>query len=583
MSVGQLEFHPRKTLRVSQEDTYRFVFTVGSRPLRRGAVLTVAFGHGTTPGSWTAPQIVDPFAPGFSSVSCSANARLELSIGTTTVLRPKPSGESRPINLVFQRRQSKYQFTVRLADGQLTSGDRVTIEYGAGPGKARAPLFSAPIQEILCRLDPDGTGKWLEVPAPTLTIHPGAAASLEVAAPSTATDDRYCSLVIAALDEFGNLLTDYEGELCLRGTAPLPDLPERVRFDRGSGGCIRVPFSAPEAAGRPLFIVAADEERNVSGWSNPIMPRRLDGRHLFWGEIHAHTQLSDGERTTDDLYTYARDVAGLDFAGQGDHIDCFTRAEDKSAWLAIGDACRKYNDPGKFATLLGFEANMTRRTPHVTDPEKKVPRLYGSFDHYDLNVYFPGDEADIPFPAYPTLYTEEMLEFYRSTECIKIIHHSASSFQGVDWRYLEFAPDLVEICSKWGRQSGLTAVFAEELERGSIYRALKERRCYATTGARIMLDFKVDAASMGQMISTHTPRAISVDVHAEAPIRSIEVIKNNRLFAAMMGSHWAPRMKSEQLVIADEEPPSAEDFYYVRVTQTDGHRAWSSPIWVREP
>jgi len=88
---------------------------------------------------------------------------------------------------------------------------------------------------------------------------------------------------------------------------------------------------------------------------------------------------------------------------------------------------------------------------------------------------------------------------------------------------------------------------------------------------------------MGQMISTHTPRAISVDVHAEAPIRSIEVIKNNRLFAAMMGSHWAPRMKSEQLVIADEEPPSAEDFYYVRVTQTDGHRAWSSPIWVREP
>jgi hypothetical protein len=275
----------------------------------------------------------------------------------------------------------------------------------------------------------------------------------------------------------------------------------------------------------------------------------------------------------------------------------------------------------------------------VTDPEKKVPALFGSFDHYDLNIYFPGDEADIPFPAYPTLYTDEMLGFYEATECVKIVHHSATSFQGIAWKHLDFEPDLVEVCSKWGvseyfgnpspvvtqqegrfvqdalaagmklgftggsdshtarpgggveepwnfltyRQSGLTAVFAEELNRGSIYEALKQRRCYATTGARIILDFKIDGASMGQEITTHTPRSISVDVHGEAPLESIEVIKNNRLFAAMMGRHWANRVKSEKLVIADDESPSGEDFYYVRVTQVDGHRAWSSPIWVREP
>jgi hypothetical protein len=30
----------------------------------------------------------------------------------------------------------------------------------------------------------------------------------------------------------------------------------------------------------------------------------------------------------------------------------------------------------------------------------------------------------------------------------------------------------------------------------------------------------------------------------------------------------------------DIEPPEGENYYYVRVQQTDGQLAWSSPIWV---
>jgi len=637
MSHGKLEFHPAGGLRVGQEDAYRFVFTVCERDLGAGAVLTIAFGHGTTLSSWTPPQTVDPLAPGFSTVSSSGDARLELSVSVVGVKRPTPSGESRRLNFTFHGRKSMYQFTIRVAEGSVKCGERIIVTYGDGPAKARAPLFVPEDHEVICGVDPEGTGEWTPVSAPTIPIAPGEAARLKLAAPSTFAGDRYGSLVIAAFDEFGNLVSDYRGELELRSSIGFSGLPERVRME--SGGYVRVPFGAPDSGGGPSYIVATDRSLDISGWSNPIVLSRIDGKHILWGEIHAHTHLSDGERSTDGLYTYARDVMGLDFAGQGDHIDCFTRAEDKNGWLAIQDACKKYYQPGKFATLLGFEANMTRRTPHVTDSDKKVPSLFGSFDHYDLNIYFPGDEADIPFPAYPTLYTDEMLGFYEATECVKIVHHSASSFQGIAWKHLDFEPDLVEICSKWGvseyfgnpspvvtqqegrfvqdalaagmklgftggsdshtarpgggveepwnfltyRQGGLTAVFAEEPNRGAIYEALKRRRCYATTGARIILDFKIDGASMGQEITTHTPRSISVDVHGEAPIESIEVIKNNRLFAAMMGRHWANKVKSEKLVMADDEPPSGEDFYYVRVTQVDGHRAWSSPIWVREP
>ena len=34
------------------------------------------------------------------------------------------------------------------------------------------------------------------------------------------------------------------------------------------------------------------------------------------------------------------------------------------------------------------------------------------------------------------------------------------------------------------------------------------------------------------------------------------------------------------IVIADDNPPAGETYYYVRVFQSDGHMAWSSPIWV---
>ena len=31
----------------------------------------------------------------------------------------------------------------------------------------------------------------------------------------------------------------------------------------------------------------------------------------------------------------------------------------------------------------------------------------------------------------------------------------------------------------------------------------------------------------------------------------------------------------------DNQPAPGENYYYVRVIQTDGELAWSSPIWVR--
>ena len=40
---------------------------------------------------------------------------------------------------------------------------------------------------------------------------------------------------------------------------------------------------------------------------------------IFWGDVHGHTSHSDGKGSLDDYFTYARDVAKLDFVIVTDH------------------------------------------------------------------------------------------------------------------------------------------------------------------------------------------------------------------------------------------------------------------------
>ena len=58
-------------------------------------------------------------------------------------------------------------------------------------------------------------------------------------------------------------------------------------------------------------------------------------------------------------------------------------------------------------------------------------------------------------------------------------------------------------------------------------------------------------------------------------LRQIDVIRNNRFI-----HNLAPMEREVSFTFADNQPPSGETYYYVRVIQADDQMAWSSPIWV---
>jgi hypothetical protein len=124
----------------------------------------------------------------------------------------------------------------------------------------------------------------------------------------------------------------------------------------------------------------------------------------------------------------------------------------------------------------------------------------------------------------------------------------------------------------WG---GLTAVFAKTLSREDVFDALYNRRCYGTTGARILLEFSINGNIMGAELKTSTIPQIFVKVAGTQPIVKIDLIRNNKTIFTYSGSGT-----NESFHFSDQTIEKCDNYYYVRVIQKDDEMAWSSPIWV---
>lgn len=126
---------------------------------------------------------------------------------------------------------------------------------------------------------------------------------------------------------------------------------------------------------------------------------------------------------------------------------------------------------------------------------------------------------------------------------------------------------------------GMTGVWANSLTRDGVFDALRARRCYATTGARIIVRFSLGDIPMGGEVAA-SDLSDTVELNAEiigtAPIRSCELVKSNREIDCACS-------EDETLRMALTDPSGAEpgDFYYLRITQSDGEMAWASPIFIK--
>ena len=142
---------------------------------------------------------------------------------------------------------------------------------------------------------------------------------------------------------------------------------------------------------------------------------------------------------------------------------------------------------------------------------------------------------------------------------------------------------------------GLTAILAVEHTRESLAAALQARSCYATTGPRIIVGLHIAGAPMGSELSTKVKpglvinRHITVYVAGVTTIKEIALVRNGVVLKTFTTKSYFTDFSYDDMdhlskvVLPGGEGKAPFAFYYLRVTQSDGHMAWSSPIWVDYP
>jgi hypothetical protein len=134
------------------------------------------------------------------------------------------------------------------------------------------------------------------------------------------------------------------------------------------------------------------------------------------------------------------------------------------------------------------------------------------------------------------------------------------------------------------RRGGLTAVVASALTREAVFAALEERRTYATTGERIVLDFAVSGVPMGGVVDLHGVASGTFEIASPTPLRFVEVVAYDHRDRWWTVVRW--NEPGRLLASGFVDTPELPTLYYLRaeLAAPSGERAgraWSSPVWVR--
>jgi len=345
--------------------------------------------------------------------------------------------------------------------------------------------------------------------------------------------------------------------------------------------------------------------------------------HVYWGDLHGHTALSDGKGSPEEYFRYARKEAGLDFVAVTDHDFGHGPPWRLSAeeWRHLQDAADAATEDGAFVAFAGWE--WTSQPKYWAGHAGGEGLFPGVPRHFNHKVVLPERRTPEVFSAKDaaTSTPEGLARAVRAVGGVILNAHPTAGEEGRDqWAYppadedlfanTEIGPDVVRWQGKtWttdlertvfaflatGRRTGLvadsdthegrpaahTAVRARALTRAAILDALRHRRCWAVTYARILLDVRVAAAGMGEEVAVRGAPAVFVEVAGTAPLAEVALLRNGEVIRRERSA--TPRLRFTHV----DAGCGAEAWYVVRVTQADADpegnpsRAWSSPIWVR--
>lgn len=376
-----------------------------------------------------------------------------------------------------------------------------------------------------------------------------------------------------------------------------PDMPYTapICFEKGFAAAYLKAYSKAEGCEPGEVTQAVFTEKFTLDWN------------VYFGQLHAHTNLSDGTGSVEEAFDYASKVENLDFFAVTDHSDSFDNADAgeiakdgagiSTGWAAGKQAAASVTNED-FVGLFGFEMTWpedkqlghisTFNTPgwQTRDQEdfENVPTALENY--YKALTTVPGSVSQFNHPD--IIHGDfERFDHYSPEydEAVSLLE-IAGEDGAVDCEYYHLALDKGWHVAptnnqnnhngQWGDASrARTVILAETLTEEALYDAMKDRRVYATQDSDLTVYYTLNGAVMGSILPKSEEAEITVFLSdpTDEAIGNVEVVTDGG--AVLVSEYVGTPSQVLKLSVS-----SGHSYYYLRITQPDGDVAITAPVWM---
>ena len=396
--------------------------------------------------------------------------------------------------------------------------------------------------------------------------------------------------------------------------------------------------SADLADGRvkvTLTVTRTDGKSTSASWSFTVGASAFQ---LYFGQMHSHTQYSDGAGTLDSALSYIRSLpesANVQFVAFTDHSNYFDSKNDPNVEAALYDASlvkdsdashswatykktvADFNaDPANsdLVAIAGFEMTWSGGPGHIN-----TFNTAGVVSRNNSTLNNKTDDAGMK--AYYALLSQE-----EGADSISQFNHPGTTFGNFkDFAYWDPVIDsrmyTVEVGNgegqigaggyypsyeqyimaldkgwhvaptnnqdnhkgRWGNANDARdVILTDDFTEQGIYEAIRNYRVYATEDKNLELGYTVNGEQMGTILS-EVPEKLSFNISVYDPdktdsIASVELVVNS----GKVAYSWSKDEIAAAGGILTTELAPDYSYYFVRVTENDGDIAVTAPVWVGE-
>ncbi|MDD3400872.1 MAG: dockerin type I domain-containing protein [Eubacteriales bacterium] len=366
--------------------------------------------------------------------------------------------------------------------------------------------------------------------------------------------------------------------------------------------------------------------------------KAVGGEKFYFGQLHSHTNISDGAGTLREAYEYAinqaQDVDYLIVTDHSNYLDSSSSLgtmDGDNRGIALVEKNYVEGDPlysegitkwdyakavaasyttENFVAAYGYEMTWSGQYGHMNtfategfasrnNPKYVVTGGQGLVDYYELLTQFPSSIGMFNHPG-DTFGTFNDFSYYTEKYDAQIKMLEVGNGEGavggsMYWPSYEqytraldkgwhIAPSNSQDNHKglWGDSNTCrTVIYTNDFTEAGLYAGIRDLRVIATEDSNCSALFTLNNELFGTVLDAK-PESIHISVTITDPDTSdrsgkLSIIANNATVAA---SKSYVLVGGEATIEFDLDP--LYDYYYARIDQSDGDICVTSPVWISD-